>query len=96
MGRKKKTEETVSNHVRYRYEGYEYLGSATTVDDTYTVEHRVVEKDTGKVLFPDFTSYCFMSRPDFEKYIQLGFPCRTVEYRPLSSNDLRILKKGHK
>lgn len=96
MGRKKRVVEvtTTDKLLKYKHDGFEYMGSSFTVEDTYRVEHRIVETATGNIIFPDFTQYCFMSRVDFENYVRLGFPKRIVEYRPLSSNDLKVLSKA--
>ena len=95
MSRKKKEPQKASdsNTVRYTHEGYQYIGTSTSDLDEYKVEHRIVESSTGKVVFPDFTPYCFMSKVDFQNYVSLGYPGRIVPYRPLSSDDIRKLNK---
>ena len=95
---KKTQKNTDGVQTKYKHEGYEYIGTAVGAEkDTYSVEHRIVETSTGKIFFPDFTSYCFMSKVDFQNFIKLGMPKRVVEYRPLSSDDIRKLnKKGSK
>ena len=95
MARKKKEPQKASesNLVKYKIDSYQYTGMSTTDDDTYKVEHRIVDSSKGKIVFPDFTPYCFMSKEDFEKYIRLGCPDRVVPYRPLSSDDLRKMAK---
>ena len=95
MARKKKEPQKTaeSTQIKYRIENYQYIGSAEIDSDTYKVEHRIVDSSKGKIVFPDFTPYCFMSKEDFEKYIRLGCPDRIVPYRPLSSDDLRKLSK---
>lgn len=95
MARKKKEpqKDPEATYMRYRHEGFEYIGSATSDQDKYKVEHRIVDKSTGKIVFPDFTPYCFMSKVDFQYYVSLGYPERVVPYRPLSSDDIRKLNK---
>lgn len=59
--------------------------------DTFSIDHYLVNTVTGEVVEPDFTCWCYMSKVDVQNYIELGFPARRMEYRPLSSDDLRKL-----
>lgn len=95
MARKKKEPQKAAEftQIKYRIDSYQYIGSIEVESDTYKVEHRIVDSSTGKIVFPDFTPYCFMSKVDFQNYISLGCPDRVVSYRPLSSDDLRKLNK---
>lgn len=75
--------------AKYKVNGYHYCPLIEDKDDVYSVTHYVMSETTGKVTSADFTHYLIMSLIDFETFVSLGLPTRTVKYRPLSPSDLR-------
>lgn len=63
--------------------------------DLFSIDHYLVNRETGEVIEPDFTCWCFMSKIDVQNYISLSFPKRRMSYRPLSSDDLRKLARAN-
>jgi hypothetical protein len=81
--------------ARFRVEGYSYRPvEKTEPDDRYSIQHLLIKDESGQVIKPDFTPWCYMSKTDVENYVFLGHPTRNHEYRPLSSTDLRKMRNS--
>ena len=78
--------------AKHKVNGYHYCPLIEDKDDIYSVTHYVMSETTGKVTSADFSPYIIMSLIDFETYVALGLPKRTVNYRPLGPADLRRWK----
>lgn len=75
---------------KFRIAGYAYRPIEKTIDELeFSIKHYLVNEKTGEIIEPDFTPWCYMSKIDVQNYVQLGYPARYHDYRPLSSTDLR-------
>ena len=78
-------------NYKHKYNGYSYEPVQVGKGDKYSLVHHVMNISTNKKHEAEFTPYCYMSKVDFENYIDLNCPAsRSV--RPLSSDTLRRMK----
>jgi len=78
------------NH-KHKYNGFSYEPVQTGKGDKYHLVHNVTNTRTNESFQAEFTPYCYMSKIDFENYIDLGCPPKR-EVRMLSSDTLRRMK----
>ena len=78
-------------NYKHKYKGYLYDPAQVGRGDKYKIEHNVTELATSRKFQAEFTPYCYMSRVDFENYIDLDCPPK-LEIRMLSSDTLRRMK----
>lgn len=78
--------------AKHKVSGYHYCPLIEDKDDVYSVTHYVLNEVTGEVVSADFSPYILMSLVDFETFVALGLPKRTVQHRPLGPADLRRWK----
>ena len=81
---------------KWNHNGWTYISEVEVKRDKRKVIHTIVNDSTRETITPDFTQYCFMSKIDFQNYIDLEFPDRGWRSRPLSSDDLRRMKNAGK
>jgi hypothetical protein len=81
--------------VRFRVGNYSYRPREKSgPTEGFSIRHYLVLDESGEVIEPDFTPWCYMSKIDVQNYVMLGKPSRFHEYRPLSSTDLRKMING--
>ena len=78
-------------NYKHKYNGYSYEPVQVGKGDKYSLVHHVMNISTNKKHEAEFTPYCYMSRVDFENYIDLNCPA-SRGVRPLSSDTLRRMK----
>lgn len=77
----------------YQHNGFQYEASNTGKGDVYRLEHYYINLSTGEKAKIEFTPYCFMSKLEFMKYIDLGMPSKGENIGYLSPERLRKLSK---
>ena len=78
-------------NYKHKYNGYFYEPVQVGKGDKYSLVHHVMNISTNEKHEAEFTPYCYMSKVDFENYIDLNCPA-SRGVRPLSSDTLRRMK----
>lgn len=75
---------------RHQYRGLKYRPNVMVKKDFRKIDHLILDSNNKIIGKADFTPYCFMSKVDFQNYVDLGCPKRSTEMsNPFSSDSLR-------
>lgn len=78
-------------NYKHKYNGFSYEPAQVGRGDKYKLVHSVTRLSTNEKHEAEFTPYCYMSKIDFENYVDLSCPA-SHGVRPLSSDTLRRMK----